>query len=247
MPSLGADMEDGIFTEWHVGPGQSVARGQVICVVETQKGAVDVEIWQAGTLAKLIASPGQKIPVGQVMALVATEGEDWTTIAATAAAAVPPATAQGAPRPEAPAPGSVQGPAVAAAAPGAAPGAVSPAPGRVKISPAARRRAEELGVDLAAVKPTGMHAVISIADVELAAAAAKPAPAKPPDRQAGMREAIAAAMSRSKREIPHYYLATGINAERAISWLEKRNAAVPIGERALYRRARTQGRGARAA
>jgi pyruvate dehydrogenase E2 component (dihydrolipoamide acetyltransferase) len=236
MPSLGADMEDGTFIEWNVQPGQNVARGQVICVVETQKGAVDVEIWQAGTLAKLIASCGQKIPVGQVMALVATEGEDWKVIAATAAT-VPPAAPGGAPRTET-VPGNVRGSAAAAAASGALPGAVRPAPGRAKISPAARRRAEELGVDLAAVKPSDMHGAISIADVELAATAAKPGPqgttAKPPDRQAAMRDAIAAAMSRSKREIPHYYLASGINVERAVSWLEQRNAAVPIGARVLF-------------
>jgi len=201
MPSLGADMEDGSFIEWHAEPGQSVARGQAICVVETQKGAVEVEIWEAGVLAKLIASPGQKIPVGQVMALVATAGEDWKAIAA----AVPP-------------PPAVTGS-----------GAPPPPSGRVKVSPAARRRAEELGVDLAAVQPSGAHGAISIADVELAAAAKKP-----PDRQAGMRDAIAAAMSRSKREIPHYYLASEINVERAMAWLEKHNAAVPIGERVLF-------------
>ena len=228
-------MEEGTFTEWHGEPGQNVVRGQVICVVETQKGAVDVEIWQAGTLAKLIAAPGQKIPVGQVMALIATDGEDWKTIAATAA---PPARG-GARGLETPASGDVHGMTAAAAAPAGVPGAARPTmPGRVKISPAARRRAEELGVELAAVKPSGTHDVISIADVELAAAAATSAPqptlAKPPDRQAAMRDAIAAAMSRSKREIPHYYLATSINAERAIRWLEKRNGAVPIAERVLF-------------
>jgi len=235
-------MEDGTFVEWNVQPGQSVARGQVICVIDTQKGAVDVEIWQAGTLAKLIASSGQKIPVGRVLALVATEGEGWKEISATAtatatAATVPPAAPGGTPRTET-VPGNVLGSAAAAAAPGALPGAAAPTPGRVKISPAARRRAAELGVDLAAVKPSDQHGVISIADVELAATAAQPGPqrttAKPPDRQAAMRDAIAAAMSRSKREIPHYYLASAINVERAISWLEKRNAAVPIGERALF-------------
>ena len=207
MPSLGADMEDGTFVQWNVQPGQDVARGQVICVVETQKGAVDVEIWQAGTLAKLIASSGEKIPVGQVMALVATEGEDWKAIAAQ--------------------PGVL---------PSAAPAAPATPP-RVKISPAARRRAAELGVDLATVRPSGIEGAISIADVE-GRKAATPAPqramAEPPDRQAAMRDAIAAAMTRSKREIPHYYLATMINIERAVTWLEKRNAALPIGERALF-------------
>jgi pyruvate dehydrogenase E2 component (dihydrolipoamide acetyltransferase) len=207
MPSLGADMEDGTFVQWNVQPGQDVARGQVICVVETQKGAVDVEIWQAGTLAKLIASSGEKIPVGQVMALVATEGEDWKAIAAQ--------------------PGVL---------PSAAPAAPATPP-RVKSSPAARRRAAELGVDLATVRPSGIEGAISIADVE-GRKAATPAPqramAEPPDRQAAMRDAIAAAMTRSKREIPHYYLATMINIERAVTWLEKRNAALPIGERALF-------------
>jgi len=238
MPSLGADMEDGTFVEWHVQPGEKIARGQVICVVETQKGAVDVEIWQAGTLARLIASQGQKIPVGQVMALVATDGEDWQTVAGAYGQSVgapgsqaPPGAA---PRPESSAAEQPAGPAASAAAQGAAPAAA----GRVRISPAARRRAEELGVDLAALKPAGPHGVISIADIELIAQSAKSRPADttvgPPDRQAAMREAIAAAMSRSKREIPHYYLATAINVERAAAWLEQRNAAVPIGERALF-------------
>jgi len=220
MPSLGADMEDGTFVEWQVEPGQAVARGQVVCVVETQKGAVEVEIWESGVLAKRIAVPGQKIPVGQVMALIATGGEDWKAIAA-AVPAPPPPTAPG-DEPQAPSPAPTRETA------GATPGA-PPVSGRVKVSPAARRRAEELGVDLSAVNASGAHGAISIADVELAAAAKKPR-----DTQAAMRDAIAAAMSRSKREIPHYYLASEINVEHAVTWLEKRNAVVPIGERVLF-------------
>jgi pyruvate dehydrogenase E2 component (dihydrolipoamide acetyltransferase) len=221
MPSLGADMEDGTFVEWHVEPGQKVARGQAICVVETQKGAIDVEIWEEGVLAKLIATPGQKIPVAQVMAIVATTGEDWQAIAATAPS--PPRRA--APRPEAPANETIQ----RLAAPLSAAGAGPPSSGRLKVSPAAHRRAQELGVDLATVKPSGALGAISIVDVERAAAAKKPQ-----ERQAAMRAAIAAAMSRSNREIPHYYLASEINVESALTWLERRNAAVPIGARALF-------------
>ncbi len=217
MPSLGADMEDGTFIEWHAEPGQKVARGQVICVVETQKGAVEVEIWEAGVLAKLIAAPGQRIPVGQVMALLATGTEDWKAIAAAAASPAAP--------PPPPVRAALQPPVAAFDASGAAP----PLSGRLKVSPAARRRAEELGIDLAAVKPSGAHGAISMANVELAAAAIEPR-----DAQAAMRDAIAAAMSRSKREIPHYYLASAINAENSIAWLEKRNASVPIGERVLF-------------
>jgi pyruvate dehydrogenase E2 component (dihydrolipoamide acetyltransferase) len=216
MPSLGADMEEGTFVEWHVKPGQAVAKGDVICVVETQKGAVDVEIWESGTISKLVAEPGQKIPVNQVMALVATEGEDWKSVAAVT---------------EAPAPQPV--------APAAQPAEIAPAParpaapGRVKASPAARKRAEELGVDLATVQPASADGVISIADVERARAAPSTT-ASTTDRQAGMRAAIASAMSRSKREIPHFYLGNEINVENAATWLEQRNATVAISERVLF-------------
>src|SRR5450759_1699670 len=220
MPSLGADMEDGTFIQWHVVPGQNVARGQVICVVETQKGAVEVEIWESGVLAKLIAAPGQKIPVGHLMALLATGGEDWKAIAAAAPSPPPPTP----PLPP-PARAATRPPAAALGASGTVPSAS----GRLKVSPAARRRAEELGIDFAAIKASGTHGAISLADVELAAAATTPR-----DPQAAMRDAIAAAMSRSKREIPHYYLASEINVERALAWLEKRNATVPIGERVLF-------------
>ena len=93
MPSLGADMEDGVFVDWRVAPGDRVARGQVACVVETQKGAIEVEIWDAGTVARLVAEPGQRIPVGRTMAIVAAEDEDWQAVAASSATAAAPAVA----------------------------------------------------------------------------------------------------------------------------------------------------------
>lgn len=214
MPALGADMEEGTFVEWHVQPGQAVAKGDVVCVVETQKGAVDVEIWEAGTIARLIAEPGQVIPVGRTMALLATAGEDWKTIAAAEVPATADAAASTPPSP----PSATSAPAGAASV-------------RVKASPAARRRAAELGVDLTTVQPTGADDVVSIADVERIHASA-PAPAA--SRPTGMRAAIANAMSRSKREIPHFYLGHTINVEVAAAWLERRNASVPIAERALF-------------
>src|SRR5690606_9138210 len=89
MPSLGADMEDGVFVEWRVEAGARVERGQVVCVVETQKGAIEVEIWDAGTIARMIAEPGQRIPVGRALAIVAAAGEDWRAVAAASVAAAP--------------------------------------------------------------------------------------------------------------------------------------------------------------
>ncbi|MCC7549572.1 MAG: 2-oxo acid dehydrogenase subunit E2 [Burkholderiales bacterium] len=246
MPSLGADMEDGVFVEWCVAPGEPVARGQVACVVETQKGAIEVEIWDAGTVARLIAEPGQRIPVGQTMAIVASAGEDWQAVATSTATLAAPAAAVAALSPLA------QAPAAPAAGLPSQPARVPAATGRPALppraSPAARRRAAELGVDLDALAAATAGAPINVAEVERAAAtaaartaatgaaeagatAAAPAAASP---EAAMRAAIAAAMTRSKREIPHYYLGSEIEVERALQWLEEFNAPRPLAQRVLF-------------
>jgi len=223
MPTLGADMDAGTLVAWNVKPGDAVKRGQVVAVVETQKGAIDVEIWQDGIVDKLVVEPGAKVPVGAVLAMLAVEGGP---AAAPAAAAEKPA-AVAAPRPVAPP--------VQAAAARAQPAAAT---GRAKISPAARKLAEELGVDPATLVPSSADGVISRADVERAAAAAKTAPAAGgkatgADWHAQMRAAIAAAMSRSKREIPHYYLATDIDVTRVSDWLAAENLKRSVTQRLL--------------
>ena len=82
MPSFGADMDAAQLVKWLVQPGQVLKRGDVVAVVETQKGAIDVELWQDGTMARLVAQPGQNIPVGETLAVLAGEGEDWQVLAA---------------------------------------------------------------------------------------------------------------------------------------------------------------------
>jgi pyruvate dehydrogenase E2 component (dihydrolipoamide acetyltransferase) len=117
---------------------------------------------------------------------------------------------------------------------------------RAKDSPGARRRAAELGLDADALHGTGVDGAVTLADVELAAAQprARPAPppaaAAPPPRAAKggfdpalMRQAIAAAMGKSKREIPHYYLATTIDFAAAQAWLDAYNAERDPAERLL--------------
>jgi pyruvate dehydrogenase E2 component (dihydrolipoamide acetyltransferase) len=213
MPTLGADMEAGTLVAWNVRPGDAVKRGQVVAVVETQKGAIDVEIWQDGTVEKLIVDVGAKVPVGAALATLITEG----AVAATGqtATAIP----------------------AAAAAPQAAPAPPLRVamPARARISPAARKLAEELGMDVGTLTPGGVDGVISLADVERAAQAAKTqAQPKAGDWQNQMRKAIAAAMAKSKREIPHYYLGTEIGMTRALAWLESENARRPVAERMLY-------------
>jgi pyruvate dehydrogenase E2 component (dihydrolipoamide acetyltransferase) len=219
LPSLGAEMDEGTLLEWKVKPGDRVKKGDVVAVVDTSKSAIDVEIWEEGTIYELVREPKETLPVGTVIARLLEPGEtpehaeeDKRRKAAEAKAAVPSP-----PPSAAPAPGRVLAP--------APPSAES----RQRASPAARQRARELGVDLAAVAGTGPHGAITIEDVEKAAAAA----AQPRDRATEMRRAIAAAMARSKREIPHYYLATDIPLARAAKWLAARNEQRSVTERVL--------------
>lgn len=199
MPSFGADMDAAKFVQWHVQPGQALRRGDVVAVVETQKGAIDVELWQDGTMARLVAQPGQEIPVGGLLAVLAGEGEDWQALAT------------------APAP---------APAPAIAPPSASPP---ARVSPAARQRAQELGVDTGALAAQAAGRAVTLADVERAAA--DKAPQKPGDT---MRAAIGAAMSRSWREIPHYHVGAQIVVETVLRELEAFNRERPVADRVLF-------------
>ena len=219
MPALGSDMDEGTLDEWLIKPGDKVTRGQIVAVVETTKAAVEIECWQEGTVSELVVPVGETVQVGTVLALLQADGE--------------PPGRQPRRRPSASA-RSVDVPLAAAAE---APPAVAAhgAPQRRRwVSPAARRLAQKLEVDIETVAGTGPQDAVTISDVEHAAAAKKPAArSTAADRAAQMRKSIAAAMSRSKREIPHYYLAHEIVLENSLTWLAARNAQRSIDERVL--------------
>lgn len=194
MPALGADMETGTVVQWLVRPGDHVKRGEVVAVVETHKGAIDVEIFLDGMIEDL-APLGTPLRVGAVLAHV---------------------------RPGAAAPSPVPVPSAAA-----------------KASPAARARAQALGLSVDQLRGTGPQGAVTLADVERAAGAPAAAPrgpvaAAPPRFDPSlMRRAIAVAMARSKREIPHYYLTTTIDCSTAIAWLEAYNRERAPADRLL--------------
>jgi len=263
MPALGADMETGEVVEWRVRAGDRVRPGDVVAVVETHKGAIDVECFLDGVITGL-APLHQALPVGAVLARVTAQGEvgapapsaEPSASAATApvATATPGAAAAAAPAREAApagAPGTLPAASPApAAAPrlpvwGVAPGA-SPPPARRRVSPAARQAAQARGLDLQGVPGTGADGAVTLADVARAASGTgrPPAPAHAPAHApaaaprsgfdpAQMRAAIAAAMGRSKREIPHYYLAETLDFGPAQAWLDAWNAAQPPEQRLL--------------
>jgi pyruvate dehydrogenase E2 component (dihydrolipoamide acetyltransferase) len=210
LPSLGADMDEGTLLQWKVQPGDVVKKGDILAIVDTTKAAIEVETWVEGTVHALVTQPGETVPVGAVMAWLLAPGEDAQS-ASTADRL--PATAD-----RLPSTGGARRPA----------------------SPSARRRASELGVDLAGVRGTGVQGSITLADVDRAARAPS-APASPAaestiiarDRSAEMRRTIGAAMARAKREIPHYYLADPIPLGQATAWLSTYNAGRSVTDRVL--------------
>ncbi|MDR6951038.1 pyruvate dehydrogenase E2 component (dihydrolipoamide acetyltransferase) [Ancylobacter sp. 3268] len=176
MPALSPTMEKGNLAKWLKKEGDKVSPGDVIAEIETDKATMEVEAIDEGTLAKIMVPEGsQDVPVNQLIAVLAADGEDAKAVAAGGTSAAKPAAAAPAPVAEAPKP----------AEPAAAPVAAAPAPAatgeRIFASPLARRLAKDKGVDLSAVKGSGPRGRIVAADVATATpGAAKPATATAP-------------------------------------------------------------------
>lgn len=216
MPSLGADMESGTLREWRKKTGDTVKRGDIIADVETQKGIIEVEIFDEGVIEELLIKEDEKVPVDTVMALIRGGGK-----AIVEAASEPPVT-------------------VSASTPTATP------THRLHISPLAKRIATENGIDISSLKGTGEEGAITRDDVEHAIAArtsARPAPEKEtpppvaapitPDAATSVRRAVAAAMEKSNREIPHYHVTMRLDMDPAMRWLTAFNANRPLKEHFL--------------
>jgi len=217
MPSLGADMEEATLVEWKVKPGDRVKSGDIIAEVETDKGIIEIEVFEDGMVEQILVQPGEKVAVGSVLAIIRSDAKPAApAVEASKTAETKKVSTKSTTTDEK----------------------------RIRISPLARNVAADLGVDLSTVKGTGPHGAINRLDVEQAAKKKEPAKKVPPaqtteskpqktDFQAGMRKAIALAMSRSNREIPHYYLETRIDMTNTLRWLEEQNQKRSIKERIL--------------
>jgi len=207
MPSLGADMDEGTLVEWLKKPGDQLKRGDIIAVVETQKGAIEIEVFHDGVLEATHVKTGTRVPVGEVLATIRTAEE----------------------------PESVQPvlPEVVPQKPVYAPPAqvVAPPIHGLKITPAASYRAKELGIDVQSVSP-GPDGIIGLKELETPSTSAKPKAGRGINLDE-MRKAIAAAMARSKREIPHYYVSSIIDMTAMMEWLAEENARRAVSDRLL--------------
>jgi pyruvate dehydrogenase E2 component (dihydrolipoamide acetyltransferase) len=169
MPALSPTMEKGNLAKWLKKEGDKVKSGDVIAEIETDKATMEVEAVDEGTLAKIVVPEGTAdVPVNQVIAVLAGDGEDVKTAASGATSSAPAPKAE-APKTEARPAAAAPQPAQASAAP--APKAEAPkANGHARIfsSPLARRLARESGIDISRVQGTGPHGRVVARDIEAA-------------------------------------------------------------------------------
>jgi len=219
MPSLGADMEDGTLREWKVKPGDTVHRGDIIADVETMKGIIEIEVFDEGIVEKLLIKEDEKVPVGTVMALIKPLAAEAEIKKEKLPEAKPVEIHPIEEKPATP---------------------TMPAHEGVRASPLAKRIAAENHLDLSAIHGTGEGGAITREDVEKAIGERdiklKPRTPETPAPAAStesIRMAVAAAMSKSNREIPHYYLEIAIDVSKAMAWLTEANRQRPVQKRLL--------------
>ena len=257
MPALSPTMEKGNLAKWLKKEGDKVKSGDVIAEIETDKATMEVEAVDEGTIAKILVPEGtQDVPVNDIIAVLAGDGEDVKAAGAGAGAAPAPKAAE-APKPAA-APAAAAAPPPAAAPAPAPQAAVVPAKtnghARVFSSPLARRLAKEAGIEIARINGSGPHGRIVARDVEgaksgkgLKAPAATPgaAPAIAPamsDKQIlslfeegsyeivphdGMRRTIAQRLTAATQSVPTFYLTIDCDIGRLLDAREQINAAAP--------------------
>jgi pyruvate dehydrogenase E2 component (dihydrolipoamide acetyltransferase) len=250
MPKLGFDMAEGTLIKWRKDLGETVAKGDVVAEIETDKATIEIEAQAGGVLLQYLADPGQAIPVGAPIALVGAAGEQ---VSAGMAPAAPAPAAEQAETPR---------PAVTPAAPAAEP--VAPSgdggfPGGIKASPIARRLADEKGIDLRRVKGSGPGGRIVKKDLEdfsAEEAPAAPIPAVAPSRLAPsevprpaaipapafaevpsgpdvevielgkLRRRIGQRMVDSKQQVPHFYVTMDMDVAPLLELRQQLNASV---------------------
>ena len=262
MPRLSDTMEAGTVIKWNVKEGDSVKSGAVVADIETDKATMEMPCFDDGRIAALLVEPGKQVKVGTPIAILAVDGEDLATVKAGGATGAP------APAP-APAPAAKPVAAAPAAKPASAP-TLAPTPvvqtetrhgmegfggaddgPRMRVSPVARRMAEEHGIDIRHVAGTGPGGRIIKRDVEQAienksargAASIAPAqalavstggvqtPSAPlalslPGRDValtGMRQTIARRLVESKTTIPHYQVTMKFDMDRLIDLRQSYN------------------------
>ena len=215
-------MTAGKLLRWRKNLGDRIQRGDIIADVETDKADIEIEVFTSGVIERFLVQPGEKVPVGTVLAIIQEEGKP-------SVAGAPPISVV---RPTVPTPATPSVPAPAISGLRAPSEIIS---SRLRISPAAKKLAADVGIDPASIIGTGPGGRVTLEDIQRAQArGAQAAAGVALDRASRMRQVIAAAMARSKSEIPHYYLSTTIDMSRALTWLAQENLKRPVEDRLVY-------------
>jgi pyruvate dehydrogenase E2 component (dihydrolipoamide acetyltransferase) len=239
MPRLSDTMEAGTIVRWNVKEGDTVSSGDVVADVETDKATMEMPVFDDGVISKIMVEAGRQVPVGTPIAIISVDGDDAGSIVAVAAAPVAVA-AKSVPINSAPAKTAVAAPSVSASASASssasAPSVQSDAV-RQRVSPLARRMAEEMGISVASIVGSGPSGRVVKQDVLAAAELLKSGGARSvglvhvasPVQSAtavvpigagasevmlsGMRQAIARRLVESKSTIPHYQVTMRFNMD----------------------------------
>ena len=253
MPALSPTMEEGTLAKWLVKKGDSVAAGDILAEIETDKATMEFEAVDEGTIASIEIDEGTEgVKVGAVIAMLAEDGEDLDAAASSGggeAEAAPAAEKADASKETTAEPAKAEP--RESAEPARAPAASSPAPApdgkRIVASPLARRIAEQEGIDLSGVTGSGPNGRIVKADLEGAAKGAAPAPTQSMDKPAtpaktpaesefgapyeatklnNVRKVIARRLTEAKQTVPHIYLTVDVRLDALLDLRKQLNASL---------------------
>ncbi len=250
MPKLGFDMREGVLIRWVKNEGEAVNKGDILVEIETDKATVEVESHAAGIVRKLLASQGDVVPVGAVMAIVGTADEKIDDLIPAGGASAPAASAPAATQatPEA-------APVAAAVAPAATPAAPAAPSGPIKASPLAKKVAKDASLDLAQVQGSGPGGRIIRKDVEsaisgLSSVGSVQSPVKSGQptvyglssivpvphadetiQTTKLRQAIGRRLVESKQNLPHFYVTREYKMDALLETRKQINAYLPDGEK----------------
>jgi pyruvate dehydrogenase E2 component (dihydrolipoamide acetyltransferase) len=243
MPRLSDTMEEGTIGRWLVHEGDAFAAGDVLAEIETDKATMEFQAYDAGTVLRILVGDGETVALGAPIAIVGAEGEAAEEAASAGnGATAPPPQEQAAAEPE-PKSAQPRKPSKSSSKARAAAGNGSGASAALRVSPIARRMADEAGIDLAAMagRGSGPEGRVVKADVErliasgeltrpaapTAAAAAQGAPAEGEVRElTPMLKAVATRMAQSKQTVPHFYVESEIDMTRAMQLRAELNSGL---------------------
>ena len=226
MPSMGADMTEGTIVKWLKNEGDEVKRGDKLAEIETDKTVVEMECYNDGILKKIIVQEGQAVPVGDLIAYIGDAGDEVPEGSSNAINNTAPESTNSTETVENQTPNP------------------SPSIGKVKASPIAKKLATELGVDLTSINGSGPGGRITREDVEEASKGSASGDSIQGSEDSNsvpltpMRKAIAGVVSKSKSEIPHFYISNSADMSEVIKmrseFNEKNSVKVSVNDIVLF-------------